>query len=72
MGDHSATKFSLDGISLIALLGWANNMLPAIATIFTILWTALRCYEAVLAIRQKKLDLRALEARVEPPPPTSQ
>ena len=57
MGDNQIRHVG-DVSAIVALLGWANNMLPAIATLLTIIWTGLRCYEAVLAIRQKKAELR--------------
>lgn len=56
-GQQNMVKAGLDLASVAALLGWANSMLPAIATLLTIVWTGLRCYEAVLAIRQKKAEL---------------
>lgn len=56
-GQDNYTRQGLDIAALTALLGYANNLLPAIATILTIVWTGLRCYEALLAIRQKKADL---------------
>ena len=59
MDDHNAVvKATLDLASVVALIGWAGNVLPAIATLLTIVWTGLRCYEAILGIRQKKAELR--------------
>jgi hypothetical protein len=40
-----ATKHILDGLSLVTVLGTLVDFLPAVAAIFTILWTAIRIYE---------------------------
>jgi hypothetical protein len=47
MKDHlsEGSKHILDGLSLITVLGTLADMLPAIAAIFTIVWTAIRIYE---------------------------
>jgi hypothetical protein len=34
-----------DAISLTVLFGWLVSALPAVATLLTIVWTALRIYE---------------------------
>ena len=62
----SIVRQSGDISAIIVLLGWASDVLPAIATLLTIVWTGLRCYEALLAIRQKKAEL----TRDVPPPPS--
>ena len=47
MKEHltESTKHVLDGLSVITVLGTLADMLPAIAAIFTIVWTAIRIYE---------------------------
>jgi hypothetical protein len=47
MKDHlsEGSKHILDGLSLITVLGTLADMLPAIAAVFTIVWTAIRIYE---------------------------
>lgn len=38
-------KHSLDAFSFIALLGSLISVLPAVASLLTILWTAIRIFE---------------------------
>ena len=40
-----STKHVLDGISLVTVLGALVDILPAIAALFTIIWTGIRIYE---------------------------
>ena len=40
-----ASKHVLDFASVVTVLGTLADMLPAIAAIFTIVWTAIRIYE---------------------------
>lgn len=40
-----ATKHIVDGLSLVTVLGTLVDVLPAIAAVFTIVWTAIRIYE---------------------------
>lgn len=47
-------KAGLDGAAFLALLGWLGGVLPVIATLFTVMWTGLRCYEAFLDIAHKR------------------
>jgi hypothetical protein len=42
---HETTKHIVDVLSVITVLGTIVNMLPAVAAIFTIIWTAIRIYE---------------------------
>jgi hypothetical protein len=42
---NEATKHILDFASIATVLGTLADMLPAIAAIFTIAWTAIRIYE---------------------------
>ena len=47
MKDHltEGTKHVLDGLSVITVLGALVDILPAIAALFTIVWTGIRIYE---------------------------
>jgi hypothetical protein len=46
MTDHDETaKYAIDALSVLTVLGTIVDMLPAIAAIFTIVWTAIRIYE---------------------------
>jgi hypothetical protein len=47
MKDHlsEGSKHILDGLSLITVLGALVDVLPAIAALFTIIWTGIRIYE---------------------------
>ena len=38
-------KHVIDGLSLVTVLGTLVDMLPSIAAVFTIVWTAIRIYE---------------------------
>ena len=40
-----ASKHIIDFASVVTVLGTLADMLPAIAAIFTIVWTAIRIYE---------------------------
>ena len=40
-----ANKHIIDFASIVTVLGTLADMLPAIAAIFTIVWTAIRIYE---------------------------
>ena len=39
------TKHVLDGVSVITVVGTLANVLPAVAALFTIVWTAIRIWE---------------------------
>ena len=47
MKDHlnESTKHVLDGLSLVTVLGALVDLLPAVAAVFTIIWTGIRIYE---------------------------
>ena len=47
MKEHlsEGTKHVLDGLSVITVLGALVDILPAIAALFTIIWTGIRIYE---------------------------
>lgn len=38
-------KHGIDALSVVTLLGTLSSMLPSIAAVFTIVWTALRIWE---------------------------
>ncbi len=42
---HDATKHIVDALSVATVVGTLMEMLPAIAAVFTIVWTAIRIYE---------------------------
>jgi hypothetical protein len=39
------TKHLIDGVSVATVMGTLMSWLPAIAALFTIIWTAIRIYE---------------------------
>lgn len=43
--EHEAGKYVVDALSVVTVLGTITKMLPAIAALFTIVWTAIRIYE---------------------------
>lgn len=45
MDSHETTKHILDALSFATVLGTIFDMLPAVAALFTIIWTAIRIYE---------------------------
>jgi hypothetical protein len=47
MKDHlnESAKHVLDGLSLVTVLGALVELLPAVAALFTIIWTGIRIYE---------------------------
>ncbi len=47
MKEHlsEGTKHILDGLSVITVIGALVEILPAIAALFTIVWTGIRIYE---------------------------
>ena len=38
-------KHAVDALSIVTVVGTLVNMLPSIAALFTIFWTAIRIYE---------------------------
>lgn len=59
--DHlpDGLKHMLDGASLITLLGSLASVLPSIATLLTILWSAIRIYETETVqrlVKRKETD----------------
>ena len=46
MTEHDETvKYVIDGVSFLTVGGTLAEMLPAIAAIFTIVWTSIRIWE---------------------------
>jgi hypothetical protein len=42
---QEATKTAVDALSFMTVLGTLMDVLPAVAALFTIIWTAIRIYE---------------------------
>jgi hypothetical protein len=49
-------KYIMDGISVVTAVGTIINMLPAVAAIFTIVWTGIRIYESATVQKFLKKD----------------
>jgi hypothetical protein len=45
MSMQEGTKQVLDSVSIVTVVGTLADILPAIAALFTIVWTAVRIYE---------------------------
>lgn len=45
MLDRDVGKYVIDALSFVTVLGTIVKMLPAVAAVFTIVWTAIRIYE---------------------------
>jgi len=46
MTEHTETiKHVVDGLSIITVIGTLADMLPSVAAVFTIVWTAIRIIE---------------------------
>ena len=62
MKDHlnESTKHILDGLSVVTVLGALVDVLPAVAALFTIIWTGIRIYETdtVQQLLGKKKDAK--------------
>ena len=58
MNDHWQYKAGLDAASLLTLIGWWMEALPAIATMFTVIWSGLRVYSEWLVIQEKRKGLK--------------
>jgi hypothetical protein len=43
--EHETAKTTVDAISIVTVVGTLAEMLPAVAALFTIIWTALRIFE---------------------------
>ena len=42
---HESIKTALDAVSVVTAIGTFMNALPAVAALFTIVWTGIRIYE---------------------------
>ena len=42
---HETIKHVVDALSILTVLGTLADMLPSVAAVFTIVWTALRIWE---------------------------
>jgi len=40
-----STKTLIDGLSVVTVVGTLGEMLPPMAALFTLIWTAIRIYE---------------------------
>ena len=45
MSQHETVKSAVDALSVVTVVGTLTELLPAIAALFTICWTALRIWE---------------------------
>jgi hypothetical protein len=49
--NHEDTKHFVDALSVVTVVGTIMELLPAIAALFTIVWTAIRIYETTTVQR---------------------
>jgi hypothetical protein len=42
---HETTKHIIDALSIMTVVGTLVEMLPSVAAVFTIVWTAIRIWE---------------------------
>ena len=49
-------KHIMDGLSVVTVVGTITKMLPAVAAVFTIVWTGIRIYESATVQRLLKKD----------------
>lgn len=45
MNHQDTVKHATDALSVVTVVGTLMEMLPAVAALFTIVWTAIRIYE---------------------------
>ncbi len=45
MSQHETAKHVADGLSIVTVIGTLAEILPAVAALFTIIWTGFRIYE---------------------------
>jgi hypothetical protein len=45
LDQHEMTKHAVDALSVMTVIGTLMETLPAIAALFTIIWTAIRIWE---------------------------
>jgi hypothetical protein len=58
-----SVKHIVDGVSIVATVGTLVEMLPAIAALFTIVWTAIRIFETETV--QRMLGRKGTEDAVD-------
>jgi hypothetical protein len=61
---NEATKYTVDALSILTVAGTLMDYLPAIAALFTIVWTGIRIYETPTVqklIHGKPLDSKSAE-----------
>jgi len=46
MTHHDTAKTAVDALSVVTVVGTLTEVLPAVAALFTIIWTALRIWES--------------------------
>ena len=56
--EHETAKTAGDALSIVTVVGTLAEVLPALAALFTIIWTGLRIYETetVQSLLGKKKD----------------
>jgi FtsH-binding integral membrane protein len=45
MSHHETAKTAVDALSVVTVVGTLSQVLPAVAALFTIIWTGFRIYE---------------------------
>jgi FtsH-binding integral membrane protein len=45
MAHHETAKTAVDALSVVTVVGTLSQVLPAVAALFTIIWTGFRIYE---------------------------
>jgi hypothetical protein len=45
MSHHETAKTAVDALSVVTVVGTLTELLPAVAALFTIIWTAVRIWE---------------------------
>jgi hypothetical protein len=45
MEHHETVKTAADALSIVTVVGTLMEVLPAVAALFTIIWTSIRIYE---------------------------
>lgn len=49
--NQEAAKLITDGLSVVTVIGTLAGLLPAVAALFTIIWTGIRIYETATVQR---------------------
>jgi len=53
---HETVKYAVDALSIATVIGTLADMLPAIAALFTIVWTGIRIWETDTVQKWVKKD----------------